>query len=95
MWTKRSDHAPKSVRVHFPNICPKRAILRFFFFVFDLLPFFVPSFHVTMKKFATPPNKKNKRKEKKTLLWHGPLTYATREHLLPLPLQSPLDYDSG
>jgi hypothetical protein len=27
MWTKKSDHAPKSEGVYFFNTCPKRAIL--------------------------------------------------------------------
>jgi hypothetical protein len=27
MWTKKSDHAPKSEGAHFFNTCPKRAIL--------------------------------------------------------------------
>ena len=27
MWTKKSDHAPKSEGAYFSNTCPKRAIL--------------------------------------------------------------------
>jgi hypothetical protein len=40
--------------------------------VFDLLPFFVPSFLITMKILATPPPKKNKEeKEEKKRHFYG------------------------
>ena len=39
IWTNKSDHAPKSGCADLFDICPKRAILGFFF-MFDLLPFF-------------------------------------------------------
>jgi hypothetical protein len=47
-WAKKSDHAPLGGSAHFFNICPQRAVWGIFF-MFDLLPFFFPSFLVTMK----------------------------------------------
>ena len=88
MWTKRSDHAPKvDVLIY---ICPKRAVLEQFF-MFDLLPFF-PSFLVTMDTFG----KNNNNNNNKTVI---PLSWSpdicNKRTSFALPLQNPLNHDSG
>jgi hypothetical protein len=50
-WAKRSVHAPKCGCVDVYNVCPKRFISGYFF-MFDLLPFFSPSFLVTTETFT-------------------------------------------
>jgi hypothetical protein len=93
-------HQKLDVLIFF-NICPKKVGLGMFF-MFDLLPFFFPSFLITMKNVGKNENKnenKNKHKNKHKInqsikmafLCHGPLTFAMRELILPLPLQNPCE----
>ena len=54
IWTKRSDHAPKSGCGDVFNIYSKRVILGIIFLMFDLLPF-LPFFSVNDINFLQPP----------------------------------------
>jgi hypothetical protein len=72
------------------SICPKKTFF-LVFFMFDLLPFFFYcNYGSVWQKIE---NKKIVKT--KTFLCHGLLTFATREVLLPLPLQNMLDHDFG
>ena len=67
-------------------MCLKRAVLGIPF-MFDLLPFFFPSFLVTMRNVGLSIYL--------AFIYHGPLAFATIESLLSCPLQNPLDHDNG
>ena len=84
-WTKRSDHAPKNGCLDSSSICPKRGVL-INFFMFDRSP---------SSSFLSSYLWKHLGKKITAFLYYGPLTFPTREPLLPLPLQNPLDHDSG
>jgi hypothetical protein len=74
----------------FFSIFPKKT-----FFEFSSCLTFSPSSSiVTMEVFWQKIENKTKVKTK-TFLCHGLLTFATREALLPLPLQNMLDHDFG
>ena len=89
MWTERNDHASKVNVLIFRNLCPKKTIMK--------------KGKKKQKKLCStillsslPP--KNHFLEKIiliSLLCRGPLLSSTRAHLLPLPLQNPLDHFSG
>ena len=81
-WTKRSDHVSKSGWVDLLNICPKRVGLR----ISSCMTFSPFSSLITMEYVA---------KKKKTLLCHGPLTFATRKPPPSLPPQNSFYHDSG
>ena len=65
-------------------------LLRDFF-----LPFFFNSFLLTIVFFGKDERKQKRLKKyiKTAFLYHGPLIFATREPLLPLSAQNPLDRD--
>ena len=67
MWIKRNDHAPKSGRADFLNLCLKMAVLGFCFFVFDLLPFFPLNYSDVWHIYII------------TYMCHGPLTFVVRK----------------
>jgi hypothetical protein len=89
MWTKRSDHAPKSECVDIFNICPKKAILREEIKFDHSLVFYC--LHLLFPPKQIPP----KKMIISTFLCHGPLPFSIRAPLLLLPLQNSLDHVSG